>query len=261
VTVLTAGRELAPGYTVMAHLSRGEALDVYEVWSAERFCSCVAKALRSEREEDERPRARLVREAELLTAFTHPHIVRGYGLVTEPRLMLILETLDGETLEHLLTSRRLTVDEVRILGLQLCAALGYMHRHGVLHLDLKPSNVISECGRAKLIDLSLARPPGPVPRGLGTRAYLSPEQARGDAVSVATDVWGLGTVLHEALTRRAPFFTPNGRYPQLDSRAAPVRARRRWIPRALADAVDACLDPVPEERPALYEVLDALELA
>ena len=230
------GRELVPGYTVIAHLSRGETVDAYEVWSTERVCGCVARALRDEHAGRERPRRRLQREGELLASLTHPHIVRGYEVVDAPRVVLVVEKLHGETLEQLIAGRRRPpVDEVRRLGVQLCSALGYLHRHGRLHLDLRPSNVVSEGGRAKISDLSHARAPGPAPVCVGARAARSPEHARGEAVSVASDVWALGAVLHELLTGR------------------------RRVPRALAEVVDACGDPVPEGRPALYEVLDALE--
>ena len=87
----------------------------------------------------------------------------------------------------------------------ICAsALQYLHGRGVLHLDVKPSNVIASAGRAVLIDLSL-RGRRPLPAGLGTWCYLAPEQARGDELTAAADVWGLGTVLFEAATGRPAF--------------------------------------------------------
>jgi eukaryotic-like serine/threonine-protein kinase len=256
---LTPGDRLLPGYEVISHLSRGRQLDVYEVWSAERQCSCVAKTLRPDCEGRDRARRRLLQEGRLLRSLTHPHIVRAYETIEAPRLTLILETLDGETLEHMLARRgRLALEEVRCLGLHLCSAVSYLHRHGYLHVDLKPSNVVSECGVAKLIDLSLARLPGPAPAGIGTRAYLSPEQARGGLLGRATDVWGIGAVLHEAITGERAFESREDGYAQLDARAEPVRARRRRVPRALAEAIDACLDPEPERRPRVRKLAAAL---
>ena len=205
--VPAAGRELAPGLTVIEHLSRTRRLDTFEVWSEERACSCVAKALRPDRRDDERARAALVREGELLLRLAHPHIVRGYELIREPELIVVMETLDGETVAHLVDRRPggLDHDEVAWLALHLSSALRYLHRSGIVHLDVKPSNVVADAGRAKLIDLSLARPPGPVPPGIGTWCNLAPEQARGGEVGPPADVWGLGTVLYEAATGRAPF--------------------------------------------------------
>lgn len=193
------------GYEVTEHLSRGDSLDVYEVWSAERGCSCVLKTLRPDKLDHERARTRLLREGALLQRLTHPHLVRAYETIPGPVPAVILETLDGVTLERLLERRRrLRGDEVAALAEQLCSVVGYLHRQGVLHLDLKPANMISDGGRLKLIDLSLARGPGTVPRGFGTHGYMPPEQRSGGEVSTASDVWGVATVMREVLGRRAP---------------------------------------------------------
>jgi serine/threonine protein kinase len=256
---LGPGHRLLPGYEVVAHLNRSLQLDVYEVWSAERHCSCVAKTLRPDCEGNERARRRLLEEGRLLQSLTHPHIVRAYETIDAPRLTVILETLDGETLEHMLARRRrLAPEEVRWLGVHLCSAVSYLHRQGYLHADLKPSNIISDSGAAKLIDLSLARPPGPAPKGIGTRAYLSPEQAQGGSLDARADVWGIGVVLHEAITGRRPFEPRDRGYAQLETRAEPVRARRRSVAWTLAQAVDACLDPDPDRRPTTGELTATL---
>ena len=258
--LLHEGDVLAGAYEVLAHLSRGRALDVYDAWSIERDCRCVAKLMRPDRQEA-RVRRRLVREGELLLDLTHPHIVRSYELRRRPRVVLVLETLGGETVEYLIHSapRRLSIADIAHLGLQLCSAIGYLHGHGFLHLDLKPSNVIVQSGQARVIDLSLCRRPGPVPRGLGSPPYLSPEQARGGRATTATDVWGIGVTLYEAATGIWPFPDAKRRsYPQRDRRAPSVSENRR-APAEFTALVDACLAPDQSERPSVGELADGLD--
>lgn len=264
-----SGTLLAPGLVVIEHLSRTRRLDTFEVWSEERACSCVAKTLRPDRRDDARARLALVHEGRLLTELAHPHIVRGYELRTEPHPIVVMETLDGETLAHLVDRHPdgLDAEEVAWLGLHLASALRYLHGRHVLHLDVKPSNVVAEAGRAKLIDLSLARAPGRYRAGVGTWCNLSPEQARGDALGPAADVWGLGTVLYEAATGEPAFDEDDGSwtddsgpsktwhteeqraagYPQLERTAEPP-------PGPLAAAIGACLAPPPDDRPSLDEL-------
>jgi len=115
-------------------------------------------------------------------------------------------------------------------------------RRGYLHLDLKPSNIIADGGRAIIIDLSIARRPGRAPAGLGTWCYLAPEQARGGHVCDAADVWGVGAVLFEALTSKPPFDDSRVTsdlsldaaepelYPPLTGRAARLSGRVRARP-------------------------------
>lgn len=254
---LLAGEVLIPGYVVLQHICRGETLDTYEVFSEERECSCVAKTLRPSSADHERRRQRLRREGELATRLTHPHIVRGYETIEEPRLVIILEAIGGVVLDRMIDTRRRRLSALDLcwLGVHLCRATGYLHRHGILHLDLKPGNIVAEAGRAKVIDLSLARPPGECPPGLGTAAYFSPEQARGEFVTTASDVWGIGAVLYEAATATTPFKAPddNEAYEQTERRAHSVSAHRR-LPRSLAAAVNRCLEPRPDERPSVAEL-------
>jgi eukaryotic-like serine/threonine-protein kinase len=276
--MIAAGERLAPGLTVIEHLSRTRRLDTFEVWSHQRACSCVAKTLRPDRRDDDRARRALEHEGRLLLELTHPHIVRGYELRLEPDPIVVMETLDGETVAHLLDRHPegLDPEDVAWLGLHLASALHHLHSRGVLHLDVKPSNVVAEAGRAKLIDLSLARAPGRYRPGVGTWCNLSPEQARGDELGPAADVWGLGTVLYEAATGEPPFeeaadsgsWTDDTRpsetwhteeqlaagYPQLEGPAPACAAESP----ALASAIDACLAAEPAARPTLPELAAAL---
>jgi serine/threonine protein kinase len=254
------GAELAPGYTVVGLLNRGPEVDVYDVLSQERACRCIAKTPRTDVVLPRHALTRLRREGRLLRRFTHPHLVRAYEEARTPdgRPAVILETLGGATLSWLVRDAgvRLMTDEIAQLGLQLASALHYLHGHGWLHLDLKPSNVIAQDGIAKLLDLNLAQKPGRVRAGYGSPQYRSPEQARGGAAGEPADVWGLGATLWAAAAGRRPF----GAFgeDQLRRRAEPL-GRVRRLPRALTRTIDACLEPEPGDRPALAEVRAVLE--
>lgn len=256
-----AGHRIAPGYTVQQHLSRGDAFDVYEVWSSLRQCSCIAKTVRPDCR-SRRMQERLAAEGRLLVEATHPHLLRAYEIVGGERPVVILETLPGPTLEAMVENarRRLASGDLCQLGLQLCSVVGYLHRRGCLHLDIRPANIIASDGLAKLIDLSLARPPGPAPAGNGCPNYLAPEQARGDAVWSGTDVWGIGATLYEAATGQKPFapldaseqeLCDRDGYVQLVRPVVPLRRLRRGLPSRFVAAVEQCLQPSPSRRPTV----------
>jgi serine/threonine protein kinase len=285
---LGPGASTAPGYEVIQHLSRGRRLDVYDAWSDERGCRCVIKTLRPERAGEAIARELLLREGALLERLSHPHLVRGYETLPEPAPMVVMETLPGQTLAHMIEEERrnLEPEELAELGLQLGSAMRYLHRNGFLHLDLKPANIVAAQGLAKVIDLSLARPPGQGPPGIGTWCYLAPEQALGGHLGPAADVWGIGVVLFEAATGSPAFTEPDpdddapsrteteagvdsgsvatwesdsdGDYPQLRATAAPVSSLRE-LPPSLSGLIDACLDPQPARRPSVEQLLAALE--
>ncbi|WP_326846674.1 serine/threonine-protein kinase [Streptomyces kaniharaensis] len=252
---IAAGTFVAPGYQVLAHLCRTGWLDLYDAWSEERDCRCVVKVIRPDRLRDRRLRERLLREGRWLTEFTHPHLVRGYGTGERPQPYAVLETLTGETLAHLIDrrARRPAATDVALLGLHLCSAVHYLHGRGLLHLDMKPSNVVIDCRRAKVLDLSIARPPGPAKPGIGTDGYLAPEQAHGGPLTEAADVWGIGITLYEAATGDVPYDGPSP-----DGPAPPVTRRRR-LPQPLAAAIDACLRTAPDTRPSVPELAERLD--
>jgi serine/threonine protein kinase len=262
---LGAGREITPGTTLIAHLHRSGALDVYDAFSEPRACRVIVKTLRPDRLRDPVRRGALLQEGRLLLRLSHPHIVRAYEVHDGARPAIVMETLTGRTLEHLIaTSRRpLGARELANLGIHLAAALHHLHGHGFLHLDLKPSNVVAEGGRAKVIDLSHARRPGRMTAGNGTWCYMAPEQARGGSVDAAADVWGLGVVLYAAATGSNPLADIADRLdvddPQLHARLPPLRSRRPRLPAALAALVDACLEPEPAARPPLDQALRTLD--
>ena len=164
-------------YQLLELLSSGHACDTYDAWSHERGCRVIVRT------------GDVRREGRLLRRLTHPNIVRVYEV---HRDWMVLETLSGATLAALPALER---DDAIEMGRQLCSAVGYLHRTGWLHLDLKPDNLIADGGRLKLIDFSIAQRPGRVAPGTGTRRWMAPEQVRGGRVTTATDVWGIGAVL------------------------------------------------------------------
>lgn len=255
--VVAPGAELLPGYRVVSLLSRGHRLDVYDAWSATRASRCVVKVVLPDRRHEENVGVDLLREGELLKQLDHPHWARVYEVVEDPLPAVVLETLSGITLAAMLDEeRRLRPADAVLLGIQVCSALRYLHHRGWLHLDLTPTNIVVEAGRARVLDLSLAGRPGRVEKGTGTNGYRAPEtRATGD-VSEATDVWALGTVLFECLTG--------------DEQLDPVEPeslarwpRRRWprrpVPDQLRALVDAMRMPHPDRRPDLDSVLATLE--
>jgi serine/threonine protein kinase len=164
-------------YRLLERLSSGHACDTYDAWSEERGCRVIVRT------------GDVRREGRLLQRLTHPNIVRVYEV---HRDWIVLETLSGATLAAL---PQLDRDDAIEMGRQLCSAIGYLHRRGWLHLDLKPDNLIADGGRLKVIDFSIARRPGRVEPGTGTRRWMAPEQEHGGRVGAATDVWGIAAVL------------------------------------------------------------------
>ena len=269
------GHQLASGYVVIEHVRRGEDLDSYEAWSCQRYCRCFIKTLRPDATTDASARRHLLREARLLLSLTHPHLVRAYEYVKaqpgQPSI-LVMENLTGATLSYLLDGgrHRLSTADLGHLGQHLCSALRYLHSRGYLHLDIKPSNIIASHGIARLIDLSLARPPGRCPAGTGTPGYMSPEQLTGGDLGPPTDVWGVGLVLYQAATGIQPFDIPDYStsanshtstmarcHTQLARPAPKIRAHRR-LPPDIAHTIDACLHPNPNQRPTLEHLDTAL---
>jgi len=251
------GAGIAPGYRVFGLLRRGEDVDVYDAWSDERDARVVVKALRPDRAGDRTARRRLLEEGRTLLRLTHPNLVRAYEVIARPAPLVVLETLTGETLGHMIdgTGPRLPISELGALGVQLTSALTYLHRNGLLHLDVKPSNIVCESEQAKLIDLGIARAPGRGRKGVGTAAYMAPEQVRGGKLTPATDVWGLGVTLYEAATRATPFGDEGAR--GMNGPAPRIQTHRR-LPRRVAELIDACLDSDPAGRPTLAQVTGVL---
>lgn len=257
---IAPGDEILPGYEVVRLMRAGNRLLTYDVYSRERRCRCVLKVVREDRLHEERCREALLREGRLARDLTHPHLLRAYEVIEEPRAAIVLETLTGDTLAALIEDAPISPQDAALLGVQLASALGYLHGHGWLHLDVKPSNIIVQAGRAMLIDFSLASRPGDGRPYAGTDGYLSPEQARGSGLCAASDVFGLGVTLGESLTGELPYGL-EGRWRRGPGSRSPGRAFRRKLARAplpLTQLVLAALSLEASTRPTMSEIHAAL---
>jgi eukaryotic-like serine/threonine-protein kinase len=263
------GEEIIPGRHAIRLLGGGRAHEAYLAWDDRLFSLVVAKILRPHRAGDDGARRQIAAEAGAFAALQHPVLPRCFDApIDGARPHLALEFLEGPRLSTLLRKQRiLAVEQTLPLALQLCSALHYMEQQGWVHLDVKPKNVVMGAP-AKLIDLSIARTrdaAGRTKGPIGTDAYMAPEQCgvsgAGD-IGTATDIWGLGVTVYEAIIGRLPF--PAGRadgplearFPQLVCEPVPFP---RDVPPVLADPVISCLRRRPGDRPTAAELAGALE--
>ena len=260
---LAEGDEIAPGRTVLTRLGGGRRYEVFLVWDDHRLAVLVAKVLRPDQASDAPALRDLGREAEALARLSHPVIVRGFDAVTEGRLPhLLIEHLEGPTLRELIErDGALAAEQALPLGLHVASALHYLAAEGMVHLDVKPENVVMGAP-PRLIDFSVARPVAATERlrgPVGTDAYMAPEQcdrAHGP-IGPPTDVFGLAATLHHAVGGSRPFpRTDAERFPQTARDAQPLPRR---VPRALAELLRAGLSRAPRDRPTAAEFAAGLE--
>jgi eukaryotic-like serine/threonine-protein kinase len=259
---LAEGDEIAQGRSVLRLLGGGRRYEAYLVWDERMLAPMVAKLLRPDQAEDEHALRALRREADALEALAHPVILRGFDAdLDPPHPHVLVEHVEGPTLRELLSGgRTLAAERVRTLGMSVASALHYMAGEGWLHLDLKPSNILMSAP-PRVIDLSLARTlerAARVREPIGTNAYMAPEQCEPTGeLSPATDVWGLGATLYQALAGWRPFPKPmpEERFPQLHEKVRPLPPP---VPRTLAEPVLACLQTDAAERPSAAELFALL---
>jgi eukaryotic-like serine/threonine-protein kinase len=258
------GSEIVEGRLVMRELGGGVRYEVFLVWDEDLYSLAVAKVLRPSFLEDAEASVDLRREADILRSLAHPMLLRAFDVVLDgPHPHVLLEYVDGPLLRTLIRrSGPLPLEQLLPLALHVAAVLHYLHRRGVVHLDVKPRNVVMGIP-PRLIDLSLARSFDSAARlggPIGTDAYMAPEQieaaTRPGEIGPATDIWGLGATLYEAITGAVPFLRRAGeRFPQLVEEPAPLTR----IPPELGELVLAMLAKSPSERPTVDAVALALQ--
>jgi eukaryotic-like serine/threonine-protein kinase len=214
------GTRLGP-YVLGPLIGEGGMGEVYRARDARLDREVAIKILPSDLVHDPERLRRSEREARVLASLSHPNIAALFGLEEGDGLTgLVLELVPGLTLQqHLATRGPLALDEALALARQIADALEAAHQHGIVHRDLKPANItITPDGLVKVLDFGLARIEATGPDGsemavlntgkgtiLGTPAYMSPEQARGNAADRRSDIWAFGAVLFEMLTGQRVF--------------------------------------------------------
>ena len=225
---------LSPGtrldsYEILTWLGQGGMGEVYRAKDTKLGRDVALKILPDVFTADPERLARFRREAQVLASFNHPHIGAIYGLdEAGARQFLVLELVDGESLDGRIARGPIPVDDALGIATQIAEALEAAHEKGIIHRDLKPANVaLTGDGNVKVLDFGLAKAMEPAsgsPNGLanaptitspamitginvilGTAAYMSPEQAKGRPADKRSDVWAFGVVLYEMLTGRRAF--------------------------------------------------------
>jgi Tol biopolymer transport system component len=270
-----SARMIAPGtrlgaYEVTARIGAGGMGEVYRAHDAKLGRDVAIKVLPIEFSGDPDRHLRFEHEARVLASLNHPNIAAIYGFEDSPGVRaLVMELVDGVTLAERIARGPIGIVEALSIARQIADALDAAHERGIVHRDLKPANIkLTPDGQVKVLDFGLAKTTlaaGGVERSglatatnmdtsvgvvLGTAAYMSPEQARGQAVDKRTDIWAFGCVLFEMLTTRSPFAGQT----LSDTVAAILQGEPDWsaLPKKLPAEVERvlrrCLTKDPKQR-------------
>ena len=262
------GQTWAGRYVIRSMLGQGGMATVYAAQDKTLKRDVAIKILRPDAVDGLTAARRLQREARAAGRLHHKHIITFHDVgVAEERVFIVMEHLSGRTLkDELIATRRMGHARACAIGAQISAALRVVHGAGIVHRDLKPENVFLVDGHAtgdfcKLLDFSIAKLPEAMVDGqltvtgtiFGTPHYMSCEQAMGDPVSAASDIYSLGTILFELVAGRTPFVAKNPVDLVTQQCLAPAPRITEFtpgVPRRLDELLAAMLAKEPAGRPA-----------
>jgi dipeptidyl aminopeptidase/acylaminoacyl peptidase len=257
---------------------------VYRAVDTKLGRTVALKMLPDDLVDDSKRRGLFMREARTAAAINHPNVATVYEVgETDDTVYIALEHIEGDTLRDALRADRLSRERVLEIAGDIARGLEAAHELGVIHRDLKPGNVmINERGEVKLLDFGLAKSIESRPAEgtedteaatvesqlMGTPAYMSPEQVRGDAVDKRSDVFAFGTLLYELLAGERPFAgdtLPELGVAIMNDTPEPLSSHDTDLPQALINIVERCLSKIPADRyadgAALVRALAAFETA
>jgi serine/threonine-protein kinase len=268
-----AGNTLVDGrYRILRRIGSGGMADVYCAEDSHLGRQVAIKVLHRRFAQDQEFVERFRREAKSAAGLNHPNVVGVFDRGEhEGTYYIAMEFLTGRTLKDIVTAEApLPQEQVIDIGTQILEAAGFAHRHGVIHRDFKPHNVIvDEHGHAKVTDFGIARAgasemteTGSI---MGTAQYLSPEQAQGHAVTATSDIYSIGVMLYEMLAGRLPFDGDSAvavALKHLSEAPAPISQWRPDVHPALEAVVMAALAKDPAQRwQSAEDLAAALEAA
>ena len=268
-----AGNTLVDGrYRILRRIGSGGMADVYCAEDSHLGRQVAIKVLHRRFAQDQEFVERFRREAKSAAGLNHPNVVGVFDRGEhEGTYYIAMEYLTGQTLKDLVTAQApLPQERVIDIGTQILEAAGFAHRHGVIHRDFKPHNVIvDEHGHAKVTDFGIARAgasemteTGSI---MGTAQYLSPEQAQGHAVTATSDIYSIGVMLYELLAGRLPFEGDSAvavALKHLSEAPPPISQWRPDVHPALEAVVMAALAKDPAQRwQSAEDLATALEAA
>ena len=202
-------------YAIEQVIGAGGMGEVYRAQDTRLERTVAIKMLPHETAADSSFRRRFLNEARTVSALNHPNIVAIYDICTEKNVdFIVMEYIHGLTLENSIAKETLSLDQLSGLGSQVALALGAAHAAGIVHRDIKPANImVTKAQEVKVLDFGIAKARRDgldtqltqVGQIIGTIAYMSPEQTRGEDTDFRSDIYSLGCVLYEAATGRRPF--------------------------------------------------------
>jgi eukaryotic-like serine/threonine-protein kinase len=264
---MNEGTVLNNRYQLLERLGRGGMSDVFRARDLMLERYVAIKVLHEHYSDDESFQSRFRQEARAAANLSHPNIVTVHDFgFDQNQLYIVMEHVPGKDLKTLLRQRgRYSVEEAIPLIVQACAGIGYAHRAGLVHCDIKPHNmIVTPDARLKVTDFGIARalstiqPDERADVVWGSPQYFSPEQAVGEAPSPSSDVYSLGVVLYEVLTGALPFTAPSSEElarMHLEEKPIPPSEYVPDIPAALEEIVMKVLSKEPAAR---YRTADQL---
>jgi eukaryotic-like serine/threonine-protein kinase len=257
-------------YEILEKLGEGGMGVVYKAHDTRLDRIVAIKFLPRQIAVTEEERERFLVEARAAAALNHPNIATIHAIEEDAgELFIVMEYVEGEELKAKISRGPLQVPHALDIAIQITEGLQAAHRKGIVHRDIKSSNImLTGTGQAKIMDFGLAKLPGgalvtKVGSTLGTVAYMSPEQTRGDAVDQRSDLWSFGVVLYEMLTGQLPFGTGYEQavmYSILNEEPRPITSLRPELPAALVKIVDRALAKSSEARyPSAAELITDLK--
>lgn len=252
-------------YEILEKLGEGGMGVVYKAEDARLKRTVALKFLPPHLSPSEQDKARFIQEAQAASALNHPNVCTIHDIQEhDGQMFIVMEFVDGRELKDRIGDAPMSIEEVTSIAVQIAEGLRAAHRKGIVHRDIKSSNIMLTRDRVvKIMDFGLAKMRGKIrlTRGgttVGTAAYMSPEQARGEEVDNRSDLWSLGIVLYEMLSGRVPYVNEYEQaivYSILNEDPKPIRSLRADVPEALASIVQRTL---AKEKNARYSSADEL---